>query len=127
MQLSNHAISAIVGGILGVGGSASYLLPKINELNNQIAMRPPILVVDMAKLAIEAVPVGAGEEAIQEHFRNTQTVINRFTSAGFLILSRETVISSPHDLMLNQDDLPANKLIKHQDGADRHGSDSPVE
>lgn len=127
MQISNHVISALLGGIIGVGGSAAFLLPKINELNSEIATRPPILVVDMAKLAVDSVPIGAGEAAIKEHFRNTQSVINKFSKAGFLILARENIISSPHDLMLNEDDLPVNSYLKNAGKENESGSDVSFE
>lgn len=127
MNISNHAISAIFGGLLGIAGSAGYMLPKISELQNQMADRPPVLVVDMAKLAIDSVPVGAGEAAIKEHFRNTQEVIKKFKNAGFLILPRENIIASPAALMLNQNDLPANTQIKKKETNDENRTSQSLE
>ena len=74
-------------------------------------LRPPVLVVDMAKLAVESVPVGSGKAAIEEHFHNTQAVISKFRDAGFLILSIENIVSAPNDLMLKAEDIPANRHI----------------
>ena len=111
MSTANLVVSAFVGGVLGFIGSAAYLVPKINNVESELAMRPQVLVVDMAKLAIDSVPRGAGKEAIEEHFRNTQAVISKFRDAGFLVLPRENVISAPADLMLNKKDLPPNKML----------------
>lgn len=108
MSTANLFVSTFIGGVIGFAGSFSYFTPKIGYLEEQVALRPPILIVDMAKLAAESVPVGAGKLAIEEHFRNTQGVISKFRKAGFLILSRENIESAPDDLMLTADDIPAN-------------------
>lgn len=111
MSTANLAVSAFVGGVLGFIGSTAYLTPKINLVESELAVRPPVLVVDMAKLAIDAVPRGAGKEAIEEHFRNTQAVITKFRDAGFLVLPRENIISAPADLMLDKEDIPQNTTL----------------
>ena len=108
----NLIIATIIGGVFGFGASYAFFLPKIAELHEQIEMRPPVLVIDMAKLALEAVPMGAGQEAINEHFKNTQAIIDSFKKAGYLILPRENVINAPKDLMLNKSDLPGNIYLE---------------
>ncbi|MCG7878829.1 MAG: hypothetical protein AB2669_07910 [Candidatus Thiodiazotropha endolucinida] len=111
MSTANLVVSAFIGGVIGFAGSFSYFTPKIGSLEEQVALRPPVLVVDMAKLAVESVPVGSGKAAIEEHFRNTQAVISKFREAGFLILSRENIVSAPNDLMLDAEDIPANRHL----------------
>ena len=108
MNTANLIIATIISAMISFGASFAYFSPKLSELNNQVELRPPVLIVDMAKLAIESVPVGSGTAAIDEHFRNTQDVIDKFSDAGFLVLSRENIISAPQDLMLNSDDIPLN-------------------
>jgi hypothetical protein len=111
MSTANLVVSAFIGGVLGFAGSFSYFAPKIIEMSDQIDLRPPVLVVDMAKLAVDSVPVGSGKAALEEHFRNTQEVVDRFKEAGFLILPRENVLTAPTDLMLGSEDIPANRHI----------------
>ncbi|MFC1336969.1 MAG: hypothetical protein G8D89_21630 [gamma proteobacterium symbiont of Clathrolucina costata] len=106
MNNANLVVTAIIGAIIGFGGSFAYFSPKISELEQEVSLRPPVIVVDMAKLALDSVPVGSGKAAIEEHFRNTQAVISKFREAGFLVLSRENIISAPKQLMLDVDDLP---------------------
>lgn len=111
MSTENLFVSAFIGGVIGFSGSFTYFIPKINSLQEQVALRPPVLVVDRAKLAAESVPVGSGKAAIEEHFNNTQAVIRKFKEAGFLILPRKNIVSAPNELMLGMEDIPANRHL----------------
>lgn len=111
MSTANLVVAAFIGGVVGFAGSFSYFTPRIDLLNEQVALRPPVLVVDMTKLALDSVPLGSGKAAIDEHFRNTQGVIEKFRDAGFLILPRENIVSAPSDLMLHAEDIPANRHL----------------
>lgn len=115
MSNSNLIITALIGGLIGFGASFAYFEPKHKSLTDEINLRPPVLVVDMTKLAVDSVPVGSGKAAMNEHFRQTQAVIDKFKEAGFLVIPRENIISSPSDLMLDAADLPPNKHISGGD------------
>jgi len=110
-SLGSIFIAAFIGAITSFAGSYAYFEPKLASIEEEVALRPPLLVVDMAKLALESVPIGSGEQAINEHFRNTQQVIDKFKDAGFLVLSREYIISAPLDIMLDTEDLPSNQYV----------------
>lgn len=114
--MNDTIIAAAIGATVALAGSFGYFLPKVNELEDAVALRPPVLIVDKAKLAMDAVPMGSGKLAIDEHFRNTQSVIERFQDAGFLVLSRQHILSAPGDLMLRVEDLPENAFL--QEGGD---------
>ena len=111
MSTWNILISILISGVIGFGGSLVYFAPKVSALQEQIVLRPPVIVIDMERLAIESVPVGSGDEAIKEHFRSVESAIDKFQNAGFLIFSRENLLSVPSDLLLNADDLSVNRYL----------------
>jgi len=112
MNLANLIVTAVIGALLGIAGSITYFTPQLTELEEEVKMRPPVLVVDMAKLALDSVPIGSSKAAIEDHFRNTQGVIDKFSDAGFLILSRENIVSAPAHLMLKSEDFTKNKHVE---------------
>lgn len=105
VKFDHVVISVVVSAALGFLAAYMFLQPQINELKDEVALRPPVIVVDMAKLALDSVPVGSPKEDIRLHFARTQTVINKFKDAGFLVIPRENIISAPDDLMLTKDDV----------------------
>jgi len=115
MNTRNLMIASIFIGVVGgIVGCVSSLSLRVSNLEFEVALRPPVLVVDMTKLAADSVPVGSGKSAIQQHFRDTQSVVDKFIDAGFIVLSRENIISAPADLMLNVEDLPANRYLMEE-------------
>ena len=105
------AVSSVLGAVIAFAISYTYFNPKIDQLQQHADATPPIIVVDMAELALKSVPVGSDKKAIREHFKNTQQVIDKFKAAGFLVLSSSSVISSPEILKLNESDIPANQYM----------------
>ena len=112
MNIANFFGPAVMGALLGLASSLAYFTPQLAELEEEVRMRPPVLVVDMAKIALDSVPIGSSKTEIEDHFRNTQRVIDRFRDAGFLILSRENIVSAPIDIMLKPDDFTRYKHIE---------------
>ncbi|MBP7616110.1 MAG: hypothetical protein KA756_10690 [Steroidobacteraceae bacterium] len=115
MSMANFVVASVSGGLIGLAGSMAYVMPELRDLEEQLALRPPVLVVDRAKLALDAVPPGSGDAAMDQHFRNQHVVIDKFRDAGFLVLSREHLIAAPLDLMLRPEDLTVNPRL----GGDR--------
>jgi hypothetical protein len=111
MNVSNGISSAIIGALLGGAASTAYLLPKIDGLKSEIDLRPPVIVVDPAKLAVDSVPVGAGKAAIDEHFRNSEQVIKKFSDAGFIVIHRASLLSVPDKFQIHSEDMPINKHL----------------
>lgn len=105
LKIDHLVFSIVLSAVLGFISAYCFLQPQIDSLEEEVALRPPVIVVDMAKLAIDALPVGAPKEEIQRHFAQTQLVIDKFKAAGFLVLPRETIISAPDDLMLTTADV----------------------
>ena len=106
VPVANLVVTTFIGGVMGFAASVAWLSPTLRELNQQLALRPPVLVVDPARLAVETVPVGAGKDAVDAQFQAIQRVIERFAAAGFLVLPRQSIVSTPLDLMLQKEDLP---------------------
>lgn len=111
MNISNGITAAIIGAVLGVAGSTTYLLPKIDDLKSEIDLRPPVIVVDPAKLAVDSVPVGSGKAAIDEHFRNSEKIIKKFADAGFIVIHRSSLLSVPERFQIHSEDMPVNKHL----------------
>jgi len=107
----NLVVSSALGAVIAFAISFAYFNPKIDKLQQHADATPPIIVVDMAQLALKSVPIGSDKKAIQEHFKNTQHVIDKFKAAGFLVLSSNSVISSPETLQLSESDIPTNQYL----------------
>lgn len=105
VKIDHVVLSTVISAALGFLAAYFYLQPQINAVSDEVALRPPVIVVDMAKLALDSVPVGSPKEDIQRHFARTQEAINKFKDAGFLVIPRENIISAPEDLMLSKDDV----------------------
>lgn len=117
MNISNAITSTIIGAVLGAAGSTAYLLPKIDALKSEIDLRPPVIVVDPAKLAIDSVPVGSGKAAIDEHFRNTEKFIKKFSDAGFIVIHRGSLLAVPDSFQIHAEDMPVNKHLAEVEAA----------
>ncbi|MBX2807136.1 MAG: hypothetical protein KTR20_00760 [Cellvibrionaceae bacterium] len=115
MHIQNLIVTGIVSALLGFAGSYVYFKPKLDSLANQQQLSPPLLVVDRIALAARAVPVGSNPKAIKAHFRNTETVIEKFLDGGFMVLDAQSVIGAPEALFLTLDDLPENEYLSDGD------------
>lgn len=104
-RIDHLVLSAAAATAIAFASSFFYFNPKLEQLEEEIALRPPVIVVDMTKLAIDSVPIGSSKEDIEAHFEKAQKIIDQFKKAGFLVLPRENIISAPDDLMLTQTDL----------------------
>ena len=82
-----------------------YYDPIVSELQEEIHSRPPVIVFDMARLTLDSLPVGSDSAVISEHFKRVQGAINKFSSAGFVVLSRQHIISAPDSLLVTKDDI----------------------
>lgn len=110
VKIDHVVISTVISAVLGFLAAYLYLQPQLNAVKDEVALRPPVIVVDMTKLALDSVPVGSPKEDIQSHFARTQEVINKFKDAGFLVIPRENIISAPDDLMLSKDDVSVGTI-----------------
>jgi len=111
MDIKAISLSSLLGAVIAMVGCYIYIVPKIDQLQQHADSTPPMIVVDMAHLALTSVPIGSDKQAIGEHFKNTQGVIDKFKDAGFLVLSSSAVISSPEAIQLNESDIPSNKYL----------------
>ena len=107
----NFVVSSVIGAVIAIAFSYMYFGSQIEDLQQHADATPPIIVVDMAQLALKSVPIGSDKRALEEHFKNTQQIIDKFRSAGFLVLSSSSVISSPEILKLNVSDIPTNQFL----------------
>lgn len=112
MNTQDTLIAVVIGATIGFGGSVAFLKPKISSLESELAVRPPVLVVDLAKLAVESVPVGSSSEAMDEHFANTRQLIQKFQQEGYIVLARQSTLGVPESFVLHSKDLPTNKHLQ---------------
>jgi len=108
MSQANLIVAAIAGGAIGFISSVAFLYPKYNDVQQALLERPPIVVMDMAKLAMEALPKTFDKNVSEEHFRNTQILIDQYNEAGYVVLSRQGVVQVPEEFMITLDELPKN-------------------
>ncbi len=111
MDFKTIALSIVLSAALTLIISYAYFYPKIQHLQQHAESTPPIIVIDRARLALQAVPVGTEKKAIEEHFKNVNDLVNKFKEAGFVVLSSTAVLASPEDINLNVTDIPENKYL----------------
>ncbi|MBX2808179.1 MAG: hypothetical protein KTR20_06050 [Cellvibrionaceae bacterium] len=114
-----NLVTLIISALLGFASSFIYFTPKLNAVNEQLQLSPPVLIVDSIALAARAVPVGSPSEAIDEHYRNVGELVNKFRDGGFLVLDIQSVLDAPEELFLTVDDLPPNSHLNGLDGLDK--------
>lgn len=100
-------VTVLLASLLSAVGLAIYMKPTLDRIRDDLALRPPVMVVDMANLAIESVPVGASKEQIDAHFVNAQKAVARFSEAGYLVILRQSIVSAPAGLTLTTADIQA--------------------
>jgi hypothetical protein len=91
--------------------SYAYFNPKIAYLQQHAESTPPIIIIDRARLALQAVPLGTEQKTIEEHFKNVNSLIDKFKKAGFVVLSSTAVLASPEEVNLTVTDITENKHL----------------
>lgn len=104
-SLKDLLITALLAALLSAAGLALYMKPALDGIRDDLALRPPVIVADMANLAIESVPVGASKKEIDAHFVKAQDAVDRFAEAGYLVILRQSIVSAPAGLTLSADDI----------------------
>lgn len=109
MNTVNLVITALVGALLGFMGSVAYLQPEVRKITRELGARAPIMIIDQAKLAADALPVRSSQETRDEHFRNVQSLVDHYVEAGFIVLSRQAIVQAPGAAFIQRADLPAHQ------------------
>ena len=105
MDFKSVLIAAIFGGAIGMTASQFLTEKKLAGMRTQLEQRPPVVVIDMMQMALNAVEPGSNQEDIDRHFKQSQEAIVRLQEAGYLVLARENIVAAPKDLFVSQDDL----------------------
>lgn len=108
MNMVSALFSSILGAVVGSGATYFVVNERLNNLSEEIKLRPPVLVVDQLKLASD-VGATASEDELKVFLKRTNVALSKFREAGFLILSREFIVSSPEDVNLTVDDVNSTK------------------
>ena len=89
--------------MLATAGGAGYLGAWLaaREVENGLALRPPVLVLDVAEAAR-----GADPERIADVLAGHNATIRRLAEAGVLVLDAQAVLAAPSDLYLKGDEGP---------------------
>ncbi len=97
-------IAVVVGCLVGAASSYIFLRSELAQLNEELRLRPPVLVVNQLKLAADFKDSPTAQE-VRTFLTQTNKAIEKFEDAGYLVLSSEEVVSAPADLMLTVDDV----------------------
>jgi hypothetical protein len=83
--------------MLATAGGAGYLGAWLaaREVENGLALRPPVLVLDVATAAR-----GADPERIADVLAGHNATVRRLGEAGVLVLDAQAVLAAPADLYL---------------------------
>lgn len=88
--------NAVVAGAVGAG-MAWFLIQQVRE---EVAMRPPVVVVDLADLALNA----SGDAAA--HVDRIREQVKKLRDAGYLVLDGQSVLGAPDDLFVRRPPVP---------------------
>ena len=88
---------------LATAGGAGYLGAwlAVRDVENDLALRPPVLVLDVAEAAR-----GADTERIADILAGHNATVRRLTEAGVLVLDAQAVLAAPSDLYLKGNEGP---------------------
>jgi hypothetical protein len=88
---------------LATAGGAGYLGAKlaVRDAESELALRPPVLVLDVAAAAR-----GADPERIADVLAGHNATVRRLAEAGVLVLDAQAVLAAPSDLYLKGDEGP---------------------
>lgn len=107
--------TALLGGVLGAIIATVAIYPKINNIEEELSLRPPVVVIDQAQMAISGLPVGSTDEQIANHFNKTNEMLTNYAKAGYLILSRENILAAPDDYYLTKAEMDTVDLVAEQE------------
>lgn len=105
MDYKSVLIAAIFGGVIGMAASQFLTEQKLAGLRAELEQRPPVVVIDMMEMALNAVEPGANQDEIDRHFKQSREAIVRLQEAGYLVLARESIVAAPKDLFVTGEGL----------------------
>ncbi|MFO1432509.1 MAG: hypothetical protein U1F76_20620 [Candidatus Competibacteraceae bacterium] len=94
--------AGLVGVFAGAVGGFSASIWAVRELRADIASRPPVAILDVAKV-VQATP-GATGEAAEAHSRRildkVSGQVKTLSEAGYVVLDSKAVLGAPEDLYI---------------------------
>lgn len=95
--MSNGWSSILVATLVSASGLAGALAWMQQQVDRAVAMRPPIIVLDLSAAARETDP--ARLKALLDDYRTTA---ERLAGQGLLVLERQAVLAAPAGLILTE-------------------------
>ena len=99
MNARTILVAALLGAAIGFAAARRFPNRRAGELQARLERRPPVVVVDFARLAA-AYPPGASREELDERMAGTRDAIAKLRRAGYLVLDAASVVAAPKDLYL---------------------------
>ena len=100
----NHII--LVSLAISLGTTAVAVGVGAWFIRNELAMRPPIAVIDYGPIA-NAVSLGVPLDQIQPYLRETKQRASAYQAAGFIVINAASVDAAPDEIFVPPlDDLP---------------------
>lgn len=113
MDKQSIAVAAVLGAVLGFGASFLLFYQQQQSLHYRLEQSPPIVLVDLAKLAA-SYPQGATPEQTNQLMLRTNDAIARLRDAGYLVIDAQAVLSAPSDLYLPPEEIVAGTVEGHE-------------
>jgi hypothetical protein len=95
-------LAALAGAVLSQFVTYVLYSPRIDELEYQNTIKPPVAVVDFMSMAREY-PAGATDEQLNAGIQRANQAIRDLESAGYLILDAAHIVAAPQDIYLPPD------------------------
>jgi len=89
--------------VLAAAGVSTYLCARwtAESLRTELALRPPVILFDMAGAVRDVEPARLGAAVAQQ-----KEQAKRLAAGGFLVLDAQAVIAAPPELYLPPDTIP---------------------
>lgn len=79
------------------------------HVSSELASRPKIITVDMAKLIVKTVPFSGGsgdsQQKMELKMKSIQTTIDAFKKNGYIVIDKNAIVSAPDDYEILEADL----------------------
>jgi len=84
-----------VGIMIILGVMVFNMKSKINDLSNELKMRPPVIIMDYTKI-IQSLP-DTSSETTEKALLATKELLSKLKDAGYVVLNSQAISTAPDD------------------------------
>ncbi len=105
-----NTILAVV--VVALGASTLMNRSRIATLESELAARPPVIVVDQTRIAMQALSGDFTEYDIEDHTKKFDRALQALRASGALVIRSDAVLTSPAAVTVSAADLGLSRQDK---------------